>query len=63
MLLADPHLRDEVIVLLAEDFGIKHLWGEPLRVGVEVTEQPFKVGGCGLRCEGGAAPMVQEGSG
>ena len=46
-----------------EDGGGDDLRGEVLRVGGEVLEEVFEVGGSDVGDEGGGAPVVEEGVG
>ena len=48
---------------LGEDVGFGDLRGVDVRVGREVAEEGFEIGGGGVGGEGGGSPMVEEGCG
>jgi hypothetical protein len=61
--LPHPHEYLEMVALLRENFRLKHLRREMLRIGSEVPQQVLKVGSFGSRYKRCAAPVVQQCSG
>ena len=63
VVLAGAEAEQGVCGSCGEDGGGEDLGREVVRVGGEIAEEALEVCGCGVRDEGGGAPVVEEGVG